>query len=125
MYRLRDILGRHSQKNAYEIAEDLNETINAVLEESPEEHKARQRRVFGNVSQLVSLLREEKYFWIEELDGVANDYPYKRVLDIFVRINSGGTKLDAADLMFASMKETGKILNRISKRSSACLTTAS
>ena len=30
---------------------------------------------------------------------------YKTILDIFVRVNSGGTKLDAGDLMFAAMKE--------------------
>jgi hypothetical protein len=35
---------------------------------------------------------------------VADKYPYKTVLDIFVRVNSGGTKLDASDLMFAAMK---------------------
>lgn len=51
------------------------------------------------------MLREEKHFWVQELDGVANDFPYRRVLDIFVRVNSGGTKLDASDLMFAAMKE--------------------
>jgi len=34
-----------------------------------------------------------------------NAFPYKRILDIFVRVNSGGTKLDAGDLMFAAMKE--------------------
>jgi hypothetical protein len=54
---------------------------------------------------LVSLLREEKHFWAQELDGVASEFPYDRVLDIFVRVNSGGTKLDASDLMFAAMKE--------------------
>ena len=57
------------------------------------------------MSQVVSLLREEKHFWIQELDGVASAFPYRRVLDIFVRVNSGGTKLDASDLMFATMKE--------------------
>jgi hypothetical protein len=53
----------------------------------------------------MSLLREEKHFWTQELDGVANEFPYRRVLDIFVRVNCGGTKLDASDLMFAAMKE--------------------
>jgi hypothetical protein len=65
----------------------------------------REKRVRRNISQIVSLLREEKHFWIQELDGVANEFPYRRVLDIFVRVNSGGTKLDASDLMFAAMKE--------------------
>ena len=65
----------------------------------------RQKRVRSNVQQLVSLLREDKHFWVEELDGIADEYSYKKVLEIFVRVNSGGTKLDASDLMFAVMKE--------------------
>ena len=52
----------------------------------------------------MALLREERFFWVQELDGVAEAYPYTTVLDIFVRVNSGGTKLDAGDLMFATMK---------------------
>jgi hypothetical protein len=36
---------------------------------------------------------------------VAEAFPYGTVLDIFVRVNSGGTKLDAGNLMFAAMKE--------------------
>jgi len=51
------------------------------------------------------LLNHDKYFWIDELDGVAKSYPYRHVLEIFVRVNSGGTKLTAGDLMFAAMKE--------------------
>jgi len=57
------------------------------------------------VSQLSGLLNHEKYFWVDELDGVAKTYPYRRILEIFVRVNSGGTKLTAGDLMFAAMKE--------------------
>jgi hypothetical protein len=54
---------------------------------------------------LRSILTEDIHFWVEELDGVINDYPYKTIVEIFVRVNSGGTKLDASDLMFAAMKE--------------------
>lgn len=73
--------------------------------EAPPQAKEREKRVRRNSGQLLSLLREEKHFWIQELDGVANEYPYDRILDIFVRVNSGGTNLDASDLMFAAMKE--------------------
>lgn len=51
------------------------------------------------------MLREEQHFWVEELDGIANRYEYRKILDIFVRVNSGGTKLTASDLMFAALKE--------------------
>ena len=85
--------------------DEANKANPASQQEMSEETKSRERRVRRNISQLVSLLREEKHFWVQELDGVANDYPYRRVLDIFVRVNSGGTKLDSSDLMFAAMKE--------------------
>lgn len=111
-YRVGDIIGRHTQKNAEELADEVNETIDAMesgkpseQQESDQDAKAREKRVRRNMSQLVSLLREEKHFWVQELDGVANEFPYRRVLDIFVRVNSGGTKLDSSDLMFAAMKE--------------------
>lgn len=109
-YRISDLIGRDSQKNS----EDLSDTINDILDQR--DHNSgippvladlsnRQRRVRKNMSQLVSLLREEKHFWVQELDGVASQYPYKSILEIFIRVNSGGTKLDSSDLMFAAMKE--------------------
>ncbi|MEZ4682473.1 MAG: DUF262 domain-containing protein [Caldilineaceae bacterium] len=106
-YRIRDLLGRDSQKNAEEIADELNDHLDddETLTETKEEQRERQRRVRRNCSQLVSLLREERHFWVQELDGIAQEFPYRRVLEIFVRVNSGGTKLSAADLMFAAMKE--------------------
>jgi hypothetical protein len=110
--RVADLLGRYQQRNAGDVADELNDALDATDDakpmaerESPEVRRERQRRVRNNLIQLLSLLREEKHFWIQTLDGVANDYPYKRVLEIFVRVNSGGTKLDASDLMFAAMKE--------------------
>jgi hypothetical protein len=111
-YRVANLIGKDTQRNAEELADAVNEALDTLegtksLEqrETQEEAKARKRRVRRGISQLVSLLREEKHFWVQELDGVANDFPYRRVLDIFVRVNSGGTKLDASDLMFAAMKE--------------------
>ncbi|MCP4529219.1 MAG: DUF262 domain-containing protein [Aestuariibacter sp.] len=104
-YRLRNLLTRNAQMNAEEIADDINDRLDEILKEPRDIERLRQRRVRHNCGQLVSLLREEKYFWIQELDGVAHDYPYKQILEIFVRVNSGGTKLDSGDLMFAAMKE--------------------
>lgn len=105
LYRLRDLLTVHHQRNAEEISDEVNDALDATLTEEEADRKARQKRVRRNCGQLVSLLREDKHFWVQELDGVANDYSYKRVLDILVRVNSGGTRLDTADLMFAAMKE--------------------
>jgi len=111
-YRVADAIGKDTQINAEEIADRINEALDDLDKSKPAEQrppledvKALAKRVRRNVSQLISLLREEKHFWVQELDGVANEFPYRRVLDIFVRVNSGGTKLDASDLMFAAMKE--------------------
>lgn len=111
-YRVADLIGKDAQRVAEELSEELNEQLDEADDALPAEQqptsvdqKGRQKRVRRNFGQLVSLLREDKHFWIQELDGVANDYTYRTVLDIFVRVNSGGTKLDASDLMFAAMKE--------------------
>ncbi len=104
-YRLRNLMERDAQKDAASIAYDVNDTLATLLKEEPDERRARERQVHTNISQLRTLLREEQHFWVEELDGVANKYEYRKVLDIFVRVNSGGTKLTASDLMFAALKE--------------------
>lgn len=111
-YRVADLVGKDAQRVAEELSDKINDSLDGADDALPEEErpeildqKARQRRVRRNFGQLVSLLREDKHFWIQELDGVANNYTYGTVLDIFVRVNSGGTKLNASDLMFAAMKE--------------------
>ena len=105
LYRLRNLMTVDDQKNASTLAEDINDALDGLLKEESDIRKKRQRRVRENMQQIVTLLREDRHFWVEELDGVANEYPYKKILEIFVRVNSGGTKLDASDLMFAAMKE--------------------
>lgn len=104
-YRVADLVGKDAQRVAEELSEEMNDSLDTADAAPPEDQKARQKRVRRNFGQLVSLLREDKHFWIQELDGVANNFTYGTVLDIFVRVNSGGTKLDASDLMFAAMKE--------------------
>ncbi|MFG0331696.1 MAG: DUF262 domain-containing protein [Phycisphaerales bacterium] len=104
-YRLRDLRERDARENAETIADDLNDRFDELDFDHDDDRRLRQRRVRANIAQLSSLLREDKHFWVQELDGVADEFPYRTVLDIFVRVNSGGTRLDAADLMFAAMKE--------------------
>lgn len=104
-FRVRDLSERYSADNVSEAAENINDSLSEQLTESPDERKARERRVRKNIGQLNSLLRHDVFFWADELDGVASEFPYRRILEIFVRVNSGGTKLTAGDLMFAAMKE--------------------
>jgi len=103
-FRIKDLMTRHEKRTAEDISDEINTALDVVDGESPT-RRERERNVRKNISMMVSILREDKYFWIETLDGLANSYPYRTILEIFVRVNSGGTKLDASDLMFAAMKE--------------------
>jgi hypothetical protein len=104
-FRVRDLSERFAASNPLAAADDLNDSLSTMLDETAEIRKSRERRVRNNIVQLHSLLHHDKFFWADELDGVASPYPYRRILEIFVRVNSGGTKLTAGDLMFAAMKE--------------------
>lgn len=103
-YRIANLRGKDSKKNAEDIADAIVEALEVSEGWSPKELRDHSKVVRRNISKLVSLLRNADHFWYEELDGVVHEFPYQRVLDIFVRVNSGGTKLDGADLMFAAMK---------------------
>jgi hypothetical protein len=87
--------------------EDIVDLMNDQLDELDDVETTADTRkaVSRTIGKLVDLLRSEKYFWYQELDGTTNQFPYATVLEIFVRVNSGGTKLSASDLMFAAMKE--------------------
>ncbi len=127
-YRVADAMARDGQRNSEELADRINSSIdnlNATAapdqRETPPQSREREKRVRRNSGQLLSLLREEKHFWIQELDGVANEYPYDKILDIFVRVNSGGTKLDASDLMFAAMKEAWSEIEEVIEQTTEML----
>ncbi|RAJ77252.1 uncharacterized protein DUF262 [Chitinophaga dinghuensis] len=105
LFRVKDLLSKYEKTASEDISDKVNEELDGILNESADEKKTRERIVRKNISKLRSILTEDVHFWIEELDGTVNEYPYKTILEIFVRVNSGGTKLDASDLMFAAMKE--------------------
>jgi uncharacterized protein with ParB-like and HNH nuclease domain len=105
LFRLKDLISKYERKSAEDISDFVNEELDKVLNEEDGQKRLREKIVRKNISRMRAILTEENFFWIEELDGLANDYPYNTVLEIFVRVNSGGTKLDGSDLMFAAMKE--------------------
>jgi hypothetical protein len=104
-FRIKDLLSKYDRVPPEGIADSVNDELNEILNDDGEQRRSRERNVRKNVSMLRSILTEEVHFWVEELDGIAKNYPYKTILEIFIRVNSGGTKLDASDLMFAAMKE--------------------
>ena len=123
-FQINELMGIYNRRNAQELADEINDTLDVddrYQGESSIARKERQRRVQRNISQLTSLLREDKYFWMQTLDGVAEEYKYRTIRDIFVRVNSGGTKLDAADLMFAVMKENWEPIEELVEQTVALL----
>jgi len=105
MLRIRDLREKYENNNPLNLADEINDLLEGKLKEESRQRRLREQRVRANLHQLYSILNHDKHFWIDELDGVAKQYPYRRILEIFVRVNSGGTKLTAGDLMFAAMKE--------------------
>jgi len=105
LFKIKHLTAKYDKKNSEDISDEINEELDTVLNDQDQQKKDRQRTVRRNIAQLKSILTEEAHFWIEELDGTSKQYPYNTILEIFVRVNSGGTRLDASDLMFAAMKE--------------------
>jgi hypothetical protein len=103
-YRVSNLRSKHQKANADDVSDAISEALEEEHGWDTKTAKVNAKLVRRNLGALVSLLRSGDQFWYEELDGTANDFPYTRVLDIFVRVNSGGTKLDGSDLMFAAMK---------------------
>jgi hypothetical protein len=103
-YRLRNLRGVHNKISASALGRQEAYRIQAALNAEHQELDETLDRVQENASALVRMLKDEGVFWYDELDGIVNDFPYERVLEVFVRVNNGGTKLDAGDLMFAAMK---------------------
>jgi hypothetical protein len=104
-YRVPDLRGVHARLSGTALGRQESRRIAPSLEamESGRRDEILDR-VQENCAQMVKLLRDERVLWYDELDGVVGEFTYDRVLEVFVRVNNGGTKLDGSDLMFAAMK---------------------
>jgi hypothetical protein len=65
-------------------------------------------RIEDNISQIFHVFREEEVLVYQELDSIDNpdDYKENDVVEIFIRANSGGTKLGKSDLLFSLLTST-------------------
>ncbi len=90
-YRVKDIY-------AVRDIEDVSDVIHGEIEQHYQVEVSKSQK--KAVSKLLRMLRYEPiiYFYPE----IAEDYD--KVLDIFVRTNSGGTKLSYSDLLFSNIK---------------------
>jgi hypothetical protein len=102
-YRLRNLRGVHSKTSGSALGRHEAKRIEPGLAGTPDVDAVLDR-VQQNADRLARILKDENVFWYDELDGIVGEYTYERVLEVFVRVNNGGTKLDAGDLMFAAMK---------------------
>lgn len=103
-YRIANLRGISSKMSGSALGRQEARRIEPHIAGNPKEVECTLDRVQENATSLVRILKDEGVFWYDELDGVVQDYPYERVLEVFVRVNNGGTKLDGGDLMFAAMK---------------------
>lgn len=89
------------------LADNLSDQVNEYFEANRDCKYARPTKaiVRGNVNRLTNVLRQDTYNYTE-LDGTVAGtiYTLKNVLEIFKRVNSGGTPLSEADLVFAVIK---------------------
>jgi hypothetical protein len=103
-YRIANLRSVHVKMSGSTLGRQEANRIQPSLAGSSDEINAALDRVQDNAAALVRIVKDEQVFWYEQLDGIVKDYPYERVLEVFVRVNNGGTKLDGGDLMFAAMK---------------------
>ena len=103
-YRIANLRGINGKISGPALGRQEARRIEASLAGTPDEVEVTLDRIQENAASLIRILKDEGVFWYDELDGIVNDYPYERVLEVFVRVNNGGTKLDGGDLMFAAMK---------------------
>ena len=103
-YRIANLRTIHARSSGSTLGRQEARRIGEHLVPADEGVDSALDRVQDNASRLVSILKDDGIFWYDELDGVVNDFDYERVLEVFVRVNNGGTRLEAGDLMFAAMK---------------------
>jgi uncharacterized protein DUF262/uncharacterized protein DUF1524 len=86
----------YSRKLADEIAQDVMARANSTLSQDE------RRTVTRNISRAKKELEITEALLYQEIDGTDEEAPYEfgDIVEIFIRANSGGTKLSRSDLMF-------------------------
>jgi Protein of unknown function DUF262 len=103
-YRIANLRSIDNKMSGSALGRQEARRIEPALAGSRAEVDATVDRVQETATNLMRILKDESVFWYDELDGIVGGYSYERVLEVFVRVNNGGTKLDGGDLMFAAMK---------------------
>lgn len=96
-YRVGDILN-------YEDAEDAKDAIENKLIGFPEDEQKRAKRLIGKLHSVVNVSKIINYYE-EKSDN------YDKVLEIFIRTNTGGQKLEYSDILLSTATAKWRNLN--------------
>jgi Protein of unknown function DUF262/Protein of unknown function (DUF1524) len=94
-FRFKDIV--FSERSYDELAEHL-------IGKFPEEpHRDEQRKIRRHIAQVVKTFQTDETIVYQELDSIDRPELYKEddVVEVFIRANSGGTRLGKSDLLFS------------------------
>ena len=96
-YRVGDILN-------YEDAEDAKEAIEEKVADFTEDDQRRAKRLIGKLHSVINVSKIINYYE-EKSDN------YDKVLEIFIRTNTGGQKLEYSDILLSTATAKWKELN--------------
>ena len=83
-YRIANLRGVNGKMGGPALGRQEARRIEPDITGTPEEVEATLDRIQENATSLVRILRDESVFWYDELDGIVGDYPYERVLEVYI-----------------------------------------
>lgn len=96
-YRVGDILN-------YDNPEDAKDAIESRLEEYSEEEKKAAKRMISDLHTCIKISKVVNYYEEKSTD-------YDKVMEIFIRTNTGGQKLEYSDILLSTATAKWKTLN--------------
>lgn len=98
--RFKDLVFSNERDNR--LARQLADKISGELS------KEEQDRIEDNVSQISKVFKQDEVLVFQELDSIDNPSLYTEddVVEVFIRANSGGTRLGKSDLLFSLLSSS-------------------
>lgn len=96
--KLKDLV--YSNKKARDVAREI---IIKLKNNDMKLERDDENIIEDNIAQLMEVFNTQEFISYQELDSVDNDSIYRLndIVEIFIRANSGGTKLEKTELLFA------------------------
>ena len=89
--------------------EQYDDIAESIIEQDDESlNKKQKSKIRRNVARVIRQFCTDEFLMYQELDSVDNPNAYQEddVVEIFIRANSGGTKLGKSDLLFSLLTST-------------------